>query len=75
MHVFCYECLLKWFQDGRVSCPVCDRPVEEVPIRDDRLELDLAEAIRVGTVTRSEKQLTIRVGGNDKDYTWEEIHF
>ncbi|KAK7001762.1 hypothetical protein R3P38DRAFT_3216049 [Favolaschia claudopus] len=52
MHVFCGDCLGKWLEGQNKVCPVCRAPVQEDPIEDDALTLELAEAIADGFIAQ-----------------------
>ncbi|KAJ7046264.1 hypothetical protein C8F04DRAFT_1248516 [Mycena alexandri] len=75
MHVFCYACLLQWFTVGRVECPICRRPVQETPIRDNALEMRIADAISIGALEKSDNQPGANVAAADAAYDWADIEF
>jgi hypothetical protein len=75
MHGFCYPCLYDWLANGRKACSFCGEILLEAPIRDDALELELADAIENGLVIQSEYQKGKQVAGKEEEYTWEGIEF
>ncbi|KAJ7303584.1 hypothetical protein DFH08DRAFT_977094 [Mycena albidolilacea] len=56
MHVFCYDCLHKWFADKKRTCPLCRSRVGGRPIRDCAFEGELEVAISEGRVAGVDKE-------------------
>ncbi|KAJ7021403.1 hypothetical protein C8F04DRAFT_1273760 [Mycena alexandri] len=75
MHVFCYSCLHDWFTIGRVVCPLCVRPVDQTPIRDNALEMRVADAISSGALEKSPFQPGKNVAVGNNDYNWAAFNF
>ncbi|KAJ7774875.1 hypothetical protein B0H16DRAFT_1713323 [Mycena metata] len=75
MHVFCYSCLRDWFTVGGQVCPICRQQVDETPIRDNALEMSIADAIDSGAVQKSDKQPGANVAAADQLYDWEAFYF
>jgi hypothetical protein len=47
----------------------------ELPIRNNALEIELADAIEHGLVLKSDSQNSLKVIGKDKDYNWNGFTF
>ena len=54
-------------------CSLCGAKLLEPPIRDNGLEMVLADAIELGLVPKSAAQSSTKVAGRDNEYIWSDI--